>query len=368
MNDLEKIKDLSPKLYNNLGQYNYLLNYEFAAPFVNETQKTKAYLVEIKKEFDSFDEKANEANPLDYLELRGKEIFGRLNEMFINLGKIAESFSEDEYRIHQLYIQKELYNLIGTTPFNRHIYEKPLGYPGDFVMMNYLYEDGYVGDSTYEKLIHRYSCSLPISRANINRKGFFKNQIKETLNRLGNAAQIASVACGPAKELIEVIREETNLSGVRFTFFDFEPLALEQIKKDINGYKRNQNIYVSYVNENILTILKQKQAEDKIKKQDLIYAAGLIDYMNDKISARFIATMYALLNKGGKLIVGNVSSGNEFKAYTEMLGEWWINYRNENEMLKLTHYIDESAKITVEYERETRMNVFLIIEKDNATP
>ncbi len=85
--------------------------------------------------------------------------------------------------------------------------------------------------------------------------------------------------------------------------------------------------------------------------------------MNDKLASKIISTLYNLLNKHGILIIGNVCKGNKLKVYTEMLGDWYINYRSRQEMINLTENIDKNSKIRIEYEKETKMNIFLIIEK-----
>jgi extracellular factor (EF) 3-hydroxypalmitic acid methyl ester biosynthesis protein len=270
---------------------------------------------------------------------------------------------KQEYRLYQLYIQKELYKYVGLTPFNKHIYEQPLGYPGDYIMMNYLYEDGYVGDSTFDILIHRYTCSTPMARANINRKHFFKKHIKEYIVKSKGHARIASVACGPAQEAIEIISGDKDASECTFSFFDFEPRALDFIKTEIIGHHLKKEPKTIFINENILTIIKPKSAKEKIGEQDLIYVAGLIDYMNDKVSSRIIETLFSLLKKDGRLIVGNVSKGNELMAYTEMLGEWYINYRDNDELMHLSKGIKDANKIFIDCEPETKQNIFLMIEK-----
>ncbi|MGB9612851.1 MAG: hypothetical protein ACPL4K_01565, partial [Candidatus Margulisiibacteriota bacterium] len=250
-NELELIKNSLPKLYQNLKEHNFLQGEVFNEIFIEEVQALKTYLTQLKKQFDDFDNfSPTRQEKIDYINNHKYEIFNKLNTFFVRIWNFVEKLSSQEYRIYQLYIQKELYRLLGLTPFNRYIYEKPLGYPGDYIMMNYLYEDGYVGTTTFEKLIHRYTCSTPMARANINRKDYFKRHIKEILISSDGNAKIASIACGPAREAIEIISEEEKALNSTFTFFDFEPRALKFIDEEIKKIE-GRRVNVVFINENI---------------------------------------------------------------------------------------------------------------------
>ena len=84
--------------------------------------------------------------------------------------------------------------------------------------------------------------------------------------------------------------------------------------------------------------------------------------MSNKLSAKIIETLSLILDPGGRLIVGNVNVGNKLASYTEMLGEWNINYRSESDMLSLASRIAGSRKIYTKHEESTGMNVFLFVE------
>lgn len=334
--------------------------------FIEETQRFESLLAGIKQRFDLFD-KANhgQSEQIAFIEENRAEIFGELNDHFAKIWEIAQDFSKEELQRHQRYYQKALVPLLEVSPYNKRVYDKPLGYAGDYVMMLYLYEDRYEGDSTYAKLIHRYSLSLPAARANHNRKDFYKKHINDILAK-ADAPRIASVACGPAVEIIEALNENDKAKDAIFTCIDFEQLALNYIKEQVllMEQKKATNFYISYLKANIHNLLRYDQLEALLDDQDLIYSSGLIDYCGDKIAAKLLEVLYKKLNPGGCLIVGNVSSEAQHRAYTELLGEWYINYRNEDDMIGLTGRIkDEGKKVEIRHEEETKMNIFLIISK-----
>ena len=75
--------------------------------------------------------------------------------------------------------------------------------------------------------------------------------------------------------------------------------------------------------------------------QDLIYAAGLFDYLSDRRATAIINALFARLREGGLLVIGNVAAGCPIFT-TEFLGDWSLRFRTRDEMARwasqLTHY------------------------------
>lgn len=334
--------------------------------FVENVQALKQYLINIKDKFDSYDNTVMKGEQwIRFLERNKPSIFRRLNRYFDVLWQTSKSFPHILYELHKRYCQEELHSLFLCSPFNRRIYEKPLGYAGDYVMMNYIYEDGYEGDTTYDKLVHRYTLSLPVAVANKNRKYYFKKRILSTIKKTNNA-KITSVACGPAREIIEVLTELPSSIKCTFTLVDSEKLALEFIKdkiRTLNNGVKSSDVAINYVHRDVLELMRESRMKEVINDQDLIYAAGLIDYIKNRIAARIIEILYGCLKKGSVLIVGNVHSDNPSRVCMEMLGEWVVIHRDEKGMMNLAKNITGASKIHTEREPTTGMNVFLIIEK-----
>ena len=99
------------------------------------------------------------------------------------------------------------------------------------------------------------------------------------------------------------------------------------------------------------------------KKYGFIYCAGLLDYFSDSIALKIIMHLANLLEHKGKLIIGNVSKNNPSIVYQEVLGEWQLNYRDKKQMMKLVNGLKAQYKIDVEYDKETKMNIFLTLEE-----
>ncbi len=75
-------------------------------------------------------------------------------------------------------------------------------------------------------------------------------------------------------------------------------------------------------------------------RYDLIYAAGLYDYLNDRIAIKLNKMLVPLLAEKGKLIVPNFLDSAPNRASMELLQDWFLIYRDKQQILRL---IDESV-------------------------
>jgi SAM-dependent methyltransferase len=335
-----------------------------AHDFINELESFKSFLGKIKNSCTQFDQtNPNNEQQIEYIKQIQASIFSEIDKHFFLAWKLIQAFPKDKVDANKKIYRQELVPFFQTSPYNKRVYEKPLGYPGDYIMMIYLYEDGYEGEGTFGKLIHRYSMQVPTARANHNRKDYFKDHIINRIKSKQNS-RIASIASGPAVEILEVFKENLVPSSTKITCLDFEKEAIEYVRKEAQEIekKRNRNLNISLINANIRDVLKGEKLISLIGEQDLIYSAGLIDYFSDQAAIKIIKHLFKALTPGGTLIIGNVSAEDKHRAYVEFLGDWHVNHRTKKEMESLAMTITSNFK--TELEKETGMNIFLILTKD----
>jgi extracellular factor (EF) 3-hydroxypalmitic acid methyl ester biosynthesis protein len=68
---------------------------------------------------------------------------------------------------------------------------------------------------------------------------------------------------------------------------------------------------------------------------DFIYAAGLYDYLNDRVASRLLEALFGLLKEGGNLWIANFLPGILDRAFMESFMDWWLVYRTTEQMLDL---------------------------------
>jgi len=338
--------------------------------FIKVTQDFRDYLKSIKEKFDELDSRnLEEKKQIHFVDSGKEEIFRKLDAYFHRTWEIVKNFDKGNYKFHQHYYQRMLdCFLIDPIEINRHIRQKPLGYSGDFEVMNYIYDyykDRYLGNSSFEKLINNYTCGIPISRSNIKRKEFLKEKIAETIKQT-DQAKILSVACGPTRELLELLREGKINKQVFFKCLDFEKRALDYIKNEIDkiDWEKKRFLSSEYICRDITSIIRHKELKESLKDQDLIYAFGIFDYLSERMALRLSKELYQLLRKGGNLIICNASLKNSsHRPYYELIGEWNMVYRNEEEMLSWMEGIGDISQIKFEQSSSSNKYLFFSIKK-----
>ncbi|MDZ7700099.1 MAG: hypothetical protein U5R49_25290 [Deltaproteobacteria bacterium] len=94
------------------------------------------------------------------------------------LGEITTHFTELERETHQQWVQQtDHWRNIHEAPFCWRIINKPEGYPGDYRLMEMIYEQRQEGETDWGKFIHKQAVDSVACQAVRNRKDFLREQI-----------------------------------------------------------------------------------------------------------------------------------------------------------------------------------------------
>ncbi len=338
--------------------------------FAELVQEVKNYLLELKASLDAFD-----AAHKDFAERAGNlnhkkdGIFKFFNEKYVAIWMIAKDLPPEEFKSRQRYLQEQLNPLLYGPELNNRIYQKPFGYAGDFVIMNYICDyqgDKYLGTASYEMLLNSYVCNMPTTRSNPLRIKYIISNILRMMNA-DKALYVLSVACGSAMELFEIMDRGQVKGDLNFTCFDLEPKAIEFIQKRLAGLDEalKRRVSVRLINDNALNIIRRKALRESIGGHDLVYAIGLYDYLNDNIANKLTAALFSLVKPGGKLIVVNISlEQGIYRAYYEMIGEWYMYHRTKDDMLKWTEGLEGLKNKRFDEPKGGEAYYYMIVEKD----
>jgi extracellular factor (EF) 3-hydroxypalmitic acid methyl ester biosynthesis protein len=219
-------------------------------------------------------------------------------------------------------------------------YLKPLGYPGDFEIMNQVYNWERRGSNVYHMLLHRLG--LEVAECIKTRMEVVRATITNVVHEMGHArtARVMSLGSGPAREV-----EQFLASGgwknrrVEFTLIDQEESALKYaVEKTYPhvlvsaGATRVQALNVSFTD-----ILRGTGPISALPPQDFIYSVGLVDYLTERRTAVLVRRLYETLVPGGFLVIGNMNETALSNLWPmEFVTDWSLHYRNEAEMLAWT--------------------------------
>ncbi len=309
-----------------------------------------AFLREVRAEMDR-DEKRGEEE-WRVAKRYAPVMFQNIDEAIYALEDLAIEFDDVLQKTHSEYLQRMIHPVALKSPFNRRCFEKPRGYAGDYMTMEMIYSDPWQGDSIFARLLNLHSLRLPLVEAVRGRYNNIRKMIAETVSANPTAA-IFSVGSGPAWEVREFLRENEG-TGARFFLLDHDREALQFVYEKLGGGRHN----VSLINQGAAMLAGRGLP----MKFDLIYSMGLFDYLPQRFAARLIRRLAGMLGEGGRLVVGNASL-NPHRVWMEHGSEWYLIYRNKEELLDLARGLRGFSVRVEEGLRIGKMFMFLVIER-----
>src|SRR6185436_4876956 len=102
------------------------------------------------------------------------------------------------------YIKRLIHPLVLSSPFAFRSVQKPLGYAGDYQMVNMILGDPHQGGSLFGKVLNRWFIKQPPAEAHRNRIKYLTQKLVEETARVsaqGKAARIFNLDCGPSQEI-----------------------------------------------------------------------------------------------------------------------------------------------------------------------
>jgi extracellular factor (EF) 3-hydroxypalmitic acid methyl ester biosynthesis protein len=290
-----------------------------------------------------------------------------LNTLFERFEPLAEKVDEPLRPAHQAYLKRYLHPLVLCSPFAYRVFHKPLGYAGDYEMVNMLLRDPREGSSVFAKLLNCWFIAQPPAQAHRNRLTYLIDKlVDETLRagKDGRQARILNLGCGPAGEVQQFIEQSSIANQASFTLLDFNDETLHFAAAAIEGVKHrhNRKTAIELRKKSVMQILKTGGAGTGAGRHDLVYCAGLFDYLPDRICKELMNILYEMVAPGGLLISTNVDCSNPIRNMLDYLLEWHLIYRTGAQMRAFAPDRADSQAVTVLADT-TSVNVFLEARK-----
>ncbi|UCF91786.1 MAG: class I SAM-dependent methyltransferase [Desulfobacterales bacterium] len=348
--------------------------HKISQSFKNYTANLTYDLSVYKNLFDSLDaEYADEPENIKaslqetIIAAEGRKFMAFLDDKLQELARIVRNFSREEHERHGFYFRKQLWNFIRCAPFMARTNLKPRGYAGDSEMMSMIYANDYWGDSTFAKLLHKHPIEHPAAQAVRNRRHVIGKIIEAMKsdgcrNRSGKQ-KILSVACGPARELEDILLAADDCRGFHFALLDQDRAALHEAAKLVDQIesKLNTHIGVDYLNESVRTMLATPQLKTKLGQFHFVYSMGLFDYLTPPVASAVLGKLYQLLKPGGEMVIGNYHISNPGRHYMEYWLDWVLFYRTEEDFKHLLKDAPD-AEVDVFFD-DTGVQMFLRVKK-----
>lgn len=290
-----------------------------------------------------------------------QEFLGHLNHLAMN------QIPAELEPLHKAYIRRELHPVTLCSPFIHRTFTKPLGYAGDYEMINMLLSDPRQGKTIYAKSLNSLVLEVEPARAHRNRISILTKLLEEEGKRVlarANRFKVLNIACGPAKEVRDYMLASDTANFCDMTLLDFSPQALEfcTLKNHEMQKETSSGIELRYVEKSIDTVLRDSlgKSDDPAlvsEKYHFVYCAGLFDYLIDSVCSRLITLFYNWVLPDGLLAVTNIHPRNPQRKLMEYLLEWNVIHRDERHLAQL-NLTDGDAEVVGD---DTGVNIFLKI-------
>ena len=283
-----------------------------------------------------------------------------LDDLFNGLAGIRGTMDAEGWRAFadRARAERKLSDVIYQDPLTRRAFDKPRGYAGDAIMMDYVYgihsaHEAVAEASEIGRAVHRYLRSGPAAQAVRNRREHIAQLIDATAARTAYPA-ILAIASGHLREAELSTALACGAVGT-FVALDADAESLREVDE------KYSSLGVETVHASVRHLLMRKVRKGRF---DFVYAAGLYDYLNDSVATALTARMFELTTPGGHVLIPNFAPSCRDRAYMEAFGAWDLIYRDEFDMSGLMAEIpaDEIASYDI-YSDPTRAIVYLRIEK-----
>ncbi len=266
-----------------------------------------------------------------------------LTNFFEKFENVLREVEPELLSAHQNFARRQLHPLLLCSPFLHRCFMKPLGYAGDYEMVNMMLRDPLEGASLYAKIINLWFVKQPPAEAHRNRIARLVRQLQDTTARAAHAgrkAKILNIGCGPAHEVQQFLRESHLADRAHFTLIDFNEETLAHCQSVVNEAKSKggRNTQFNFVKKSVQQIVREsgrRNAADVNKQFDLVYCAGLFDYLSDTFCQQLTDIFYGWLAPGGKLVTTNVDDYNPRRLTMDHIMEWHLFYRRSADLLAL---------------------------------
>ena len=226
--------------------------------------------------------------------------------------------------------------LVTPGPLWARAYDKPLGYPGDFHMMNDMYDGGRRGDSVYGRIMHQLGREERLAATVPSRRDLMLEQIDIAVRETpgDEPIRISCLASGPAREVEDYLKGYSGEREILWTLIDQDERALsyanERLLRAAAG--KDRRIKVNCLFTSFQQLIGNRDLLDEVQGQDFLYSAGFFDYLDDSVARQVATRCVEMLRPGGRALFGNAARGPDMHWVPEFVLDWHMNYRDPAEL------------------------------------
>ena len=287
---------------------------------------------------------------------------------------IVAHLDSEAHPQHYAHLRRQLHPLLLSSPFANRAFNKPLGYAGDYQVVDMMIRPPFEGATLFAKIINVWLWGQAPAQAHRNRVDYLERKLFEEAARAkaaGRANRVLNLGCGLAEEVQRFFRKQDISRHATLTLVDFNEETLRHLQDKLDNIKKDVAWPMSFrlIKKSVFQILKDggRCLHDAPKEQyDYIYCAGLFDYLSDSVCKQILNIFYDMLAPDGLLLATNatdaLNSSRPFRYSMEYLLDWHLIYRDRARFAAVAPDRADADKIAVIAEN-TGANLFLEVRK-----
>ena len=246
-----------------------------------------------------------------------------LSGLYGGLLDLRESMEPDAWRSFstELAITHPLRDFIHRDPMIRRSFDKPRGYAGDAVLLDYIYGLRHppLGERVANE-VYSFSVSRPAATAVRERRERIAERIDQIARRSERPVRMLSIAAG---HLREGLLSDALQSGAidEFVALDSDSESLAVVRRTFPEVTIKQAPFTSLFRDGAL-----------LGRFDFVYSAGLYDYLQERMARRLTLQMFDLLRPGGTCMITNFLPSVVDAGFMESYMGWSLVYRDLDEI------------------------------------
>ncbi len=281
------------------------------------------------------------------IQTRPEDVHAAMSKLEVHLGELRRNLPAEQWKeTIALCRAHPLRELLHQDPLTARAFSMSRGYQGDAELLDIIYNEDYrrfpaLSATPIGERIFGYTIACKAPSAVRERRKYLAAQIDALCARIPSA-HILSVACGHLREL-EMSSAVQSASFGRFVGFDQDPATLSEVSKQWGA------LGVECKLESVKKFLGSP-TDDRF---DLIYAAGLYDYLDEQVAQHVTENLFNRLRPGGRLLIGNYTPENDEIGYMEAYMGWHLIYRDAQAMYRLAATIPAESVGSISTTRDS---------------
>lgn len=256
----------------------------------------------------------------------------------------------DQNKMAREYYLERITPLLRESVFWNRCSTKPRGYAGDYLMMDMIYCNQPLpsgGTEPFSTHLDRWFLNTPSAQACRHRHEWLAGKL--TSSCANGVRRIASLACGPCRELATFLDRQGELRHpIEGDLFDFDAEALDYTHTLLKPRLGNQARFEFYQVNLLKAVYRSKCISPTCRNKlacrsecinpsgqyDLIYCSGFADYLGNTAFRRLLKSIHQSLAPGGILLLAQFLDRPDHPDRHALLWnmDWSLVYRTEEEI------------------------------------